>query len=52
MKHLNLKLIFLIFISCTIGISCSGHCDDEDLTRKEKENNIAAIHPTDSLKVD
>ena len=52
MKHLNLKLIFFILVSCIIGISCSGHCDDEDLTRKEKEANMAALKPTDSLEVD
>lgn len=52
MKYLNLKLIFLILISCIVGISCSGHCDDEDLTRKEKEANMAAVKHTDSLKVE
>ncbi|MDW8850463.1 hypothetical protein SD960_10200 [Flavobacterium sp. MMLR14_040] len=52
MKHLNLKLIFFILVICVAGISCSGHCDDEDLVRREKEANMAAIKQTDSLEVD
>jgi len=52
MKHLNFKLIFLIFVIFCIGISCSSHCDDEDLVRREKEANLAAIKQSDSLEID
>jgi hypothetical protein len=49
MKHLNLKNLAFILLITFISINCSGHCDDEDLTRDQKQTVV--VKHTDTLDV-
>jgi hypothetical protein len=49
MKHLHLKNLVFIFLITFISINCSGHCDDEDLRRDQKQSVV--VKHTDTLNV-